>query len=63
MQIQDSQYIICRKEQDTKMPKRWVNFENYGNWPDTLDHLAISLVDDRYKKLGKKIVTIVICVF
>ena len=30
-----------------------LNLWHYGNWPGTLDHLAISLVDYKHKKLGK----------
>ena len=61
--------LIHRKEGETKMLEKWGNFENveqkkskflpelnhwhYGNWPGILDHLAVSLVDDKYKKLNK----------
>jgi hypothetical protein len=30
-----------------------LNLWHYGNWPGNLDHLAISLVDDKYKNIGK----------
>ena len=40
---------------DMKMSKftSMLNFISHDSWPSILDHLVISLVDNRYKKFGK----------
>jgi hypothetical protein len=41
--------------QEKKMSKFTfvLNLWPHNSWPGTLDHLALSLVNDRYKKIGK----------